>query len=1124
MVYSPITRNIFIWFLFLFAQFPCKGLSCFSTHFTEGTTQVHADTILANQYFNRAVQYSKLNQFDSAQAFFEQALNMYIEVEDWSGIVRTHNGLGYNFRDQGQFDRAMEHLGHALEMGLEKLGASHHEVALTYFHIGKVFRRKDSFDSSLHYYRKALDIDVNVLGPDHSWLGRIYLSMGMAIRGKFEYDSALVYMYKALQIWTKNHGDLSPNHGAVFTGLSIVYRAKQDYEQALKYANKSLDVRLKVLPPGHRSLAASYTALGNIHADRGNYDFALECYGNSLKIELETYGEMHPYVASDFLRIGIMHFDKHNFDWALDYYRKALQLKQQLFGSNSSQVARIYDRIGNAYRAKGEHSEALIYFQRSLDIKLEIFGPDHLYVADSYFLVGRNFRMKDSLQLALDYLEKGLTIREKLKGFANYSRASFYHELGHCYRELRAFDQAQKSYRKALKAYQEVYVDRHVYMANIYHAQGLSHLAQGDYNQALSYYEKAITNLGVDLEDGPDKISGEDVFFEHELLYILNDKALTLEKKYEKSNVLKDLQLASETFMLNLKLIDDIKRGFRLSKSKLNFAKDVHRTYEGAMRTGWQLYQLTGEKSLLHQLFTCAEKSKASGLREALNDMQAKRNAGIPNRLLMEERTLKADLSYYEAQIASYKLHSRTYDTMEVRAFQNRFFELSRRYDTLLNKLESEYPRYYRLKYNTDVASIPDVQKILPDPGAALIEYFVGTEAIYIFKITKTNTTVRRVPKPVDFHMLTTNLRQSLADYVGIKNAVIESYDLYSQSSHQLYELLLKEELAQNHDEISSLIIVPDETLGHIPFESLLTHKVPTETKISQINYQNLPYLLYQCNISYSYSATLMLENSRKAKPHAKNECLAFAPFDNRDKSDLAMSGMLVALRDMDMQSLPGASREVQELSKFVKGDFRFGPEAGENIFKQEAEHFRILHLAMHGISDDKNPSNSRLIFNTKRDGLEDNQLFAYELYNMTLNAEMVVLSACQTGSGQFQQGEGVMSLARAFMYAGSQSVLQTLWNTEDQSSASMMAYFYEGLSSGLDKASALRQAKLKYLESGEGHQTNPFYWAGFTIYGDMAPIELQGQRNYMLQVLIVLFAAFFIGWFFRYKARMHHV
>ena len=193
---------------------------------------------------------------------------------------------------------------------------------------------------------------------------------------------------------------------------------------------------------------------------------------------------------------------------------------------------------------------------------------------------------------------------------------------------------------------------------------------------------------------------------------------------------------------------------------------------------------------------------------------------------------------------------------------------------------------------------------------------------------------------------------------------------------------------------------------------------------------------------------------------------------------------------------LPGAKKEVEVLSREFDGAFFFGAAAHERNFKNQIGNYGILHLAMHGYADDENPDYSGLRFTEVRDTIEDDTLFTYELYNMAINAHLAVLSACETGFGKAQRGEGIMSLARGFQYAGVQSIIMSLWKTNDLSSSFIMNEFYEELVHGSAKDEALRKAKLKFLQQTDEIRANPAYWAAYSAMGDMRPLKLTKRKK----------------------------
>ncbi|MCZ6566308.1 MAG: CHAT domain-containing protein, partial [Gammaproteobacteria bacterium] len=190
------------------------------------------------------------------------------------------------------------------------------------------------------------------------------------------------------------------------------------------------------------------------------------------------------------------------------------------------------------------------------------------------------------------------------------------------------------------------------------------------------------------------------------------------------------------------------------------------------------------------------------------------------------------------------------------------------------------------------------------------------------------------------------------------------------------------------------------------------------------------------------------------------------------------------------------AEHEVEEITKIMHGTSYIRQQATEQRFKQEAGKAKIIHLATHANTDDENPMYSNFVFVPDTSAGEDGFLNTYELYNMQLNADLVVLSGCNTGYGKLYRGEGVMSLARGFMYAGCPRIVMSLWSVDDQSSAKIMNIFYKNLADGLTINDALRQAKLTYLRTTDKIKSNPFYWAGFVSIGETAPLILNSGLN----------------------------
>jgi CHAT domain-containing protein len=199
----------------------------------------------------------------------------------------------------------------------------------------------------------------------------------------------------------------------------------------------------------------------------------------------------------------------------------------------------------------------------------------------------------------------------------------------------------------------------------------------------------------------------------------------------------------------------------------------------------------------------------------------------------------------------------------------------------------------------------------------------------------------------------------------------------------------------------------------------------------------------------------------------------------------------------------------VRSIKNIIGGDLMLGMDASETTFKEIAYRYRVLHLAMHALIDDDDPLNTKLVFSEDSLEEQDGFLNVYEIYGLNLNAQMVVLSGCKSGTGMLQHGEGIMSLARAFFYCGVPNVIMTLWTVYDESGEMLMTRFYRDLVKGNTKETALRNAKLNFLETAEPIHQHPYFWSGFVIIGDNEAVFKPRAVKFLLIGLLFIIAIF---------------
>ena len=611
----------------------------------------------------------------------------------------------------------------------------------------------------------------------------------------------------------------------------------------------------------------------------------------------------------------------------------------------------------------------------------------------------------------------------------------------------------------------------------------------GKYEKALESFHQAFLNRVSGYRDSSmfSNPTIEEAANRQNVIGMLWFKGLILKDWYLEN---KDLSLA-EHALQTLSLADTLTQVLRHSLSRhddrVTLASVTNEVYKKAMATSFALYQDTGEQQYLERAFEFSEKAKSAVLHTSLMEKKARIFTDLPPGFLAHEADIKQEIDFYRSKII--RSQKKAGMSSAIDQWQNRLFVLNQSLDSLKQIMRNEHSDYYSMQFGNPTFSIADIQHRLTE-NQALIEYFEGDSAIYTFFITKKEAELFSTPR-------NPTLMASIAASQQLYTSLSYALEDMKQKSHDLYQSLLAQPLARSTAEINDLIIVPSPNLTRIPWELLLTNTQGT-------SFQDLSYLLKDYSCSYAYAASLIFGKSQEGTAVPGKKVLAFAP-SYPENSIAQLDNLKPVFRD-ELSALKWNGPEVSAIVKTLDGEQLLGQEATEKEFKAQAPNYPILHLAMHALVDHEESMNSKLFFTQDKDSLEDNMLHTFEIFNLKLNASLAVLSGCNTGIGTVQEGEGVMSLARAFAYAGVPSLVMSQWNVNDESTASLMTAFYQYLAAGDDKDVALRKAKLDFLADASEIQAHPFYWGGFMVLGDTSPIDQRhDQRWWWLMLVPVL-------------------
>ena len=913
------------------------------------------------------------------------------------------------------------------------------------------------------------------------------------------YDSAIAYFGKAGALYENEQN--WERRVRCYHRMGRSFREKGEFDQAMKYLDQALATGFKELGEQHAEVAAIYSTIGIVYRSKGDYARALDFANQALSIQLATLGENDPAVGSTYNRIANVYSEKNDLDQALAFREKALAIYIAAYGERSAEAASYYNNIGNDYLSRGDYDQALFFHKKSLEMKQAFQGKRHQVVAWSYDNLGQVYYKKSDYERARECYENALSIWRETTGAENLFPTMSYDHLVELNRSTGDYAQALAFSKKSLSIKQRILGEHHPSLAETYNLMGLVYHGQGDYATALDCYQSALrANVPAFTDSNPSVnplLAG--ILGEPQLLESLSGKARTLATRYaQKTKALRDLEMAAATYQHASQLIDQMRHGYKAEGSKLFLAEKATDIYDHAILTTLRLHQITQKEEHKTAAFLLAEKSKAGVMLEALSEAEAKRFAGIPDSLLEKEKQLRLDLAFYDNSLTEEQLKRADADSAKIAQWQDKVFGLKQVYDVLLQRFEKEYPDYYNLKYQIKTVSVPEVQQQLLDDRTALVEYFTGEDSIFIFAITKNDFTIETSAKDSLFALQIEQLRQGI---------IKQEFAPYTQAAFRLYKTLLAPMAIMLDGK--NLIIVPDGTLSAIPFETLLTRQV--EAKGNLQGYLNLPYLVNERAISYAYSATLLHQEQNRRPREARRDYLAFAP--------LFPEGLPAGTRGADFikenfahdssqttpatatrlrSFLPATRTEVTGIFDRFENSYGlferwFGNKSRVYLEREAKEEklkladlssYRFLHFATHGLINEKHPKLSGLIL-TQEDttSKEDGILHLGEIYNLHLNADLVVLSACETGLGQIAQGEGIIGLTRGFLYAGASNVLVSLWQVSDMTTSDLMVDFYDKLLAGMSKAEALAEAKRQMIRRDPGY-AKPYYWAPFILIG----------------------------------------
>lgn len=836
----------------------------------------------------------------------------------------------------------------------------------------------------------------------------------------------------------------------------------------------------------------------------GQHEYAKEVFEKTLELNNKAYGKQDIRYVKALLDLANAYMLLIRYNEAAGMYEEALNTVQKTLGMHSDEYLETLNESGFVYTRVQDWSKGVSMYKEGLKVIQRQQKKQTVYHAIILNNLGVCIKNTYNYNSAIDYYEKALVLLKNSPELAISVAANL--------AEVYALVGRQEEARNILAMYsplaKKIMTSKNLSFARIWMQYGVAYTALKDFDAAKAAFTDAfvVNSLSFkSITSIPDQ--AEDLMFKNDFLATCGQAGIMMytiemyKQLYESTGDINALKDGYKVVKAMTKYGEKLMGSYLSEANKLIlFRLGAAILFDRSIYYAYELYQHTQDENYIKDAFFYAERSKSTLLVNALRSKESQALLNLPATILQQEKAYKAQLKELQkSQIEAVSFKERNQIQQDIN-------DLNIQIEQFKESLQKDYPNYYEHRYSINLSELEDVQHFLAKEDKVLIEYALGLEFHYAFVVTQNS--LEMLPISLDateFKTQTLNLRKALTDYHFITKNTSQADSLFRQASRYFYTTFL-DPLLDRTQKGQHLIIVPDQSLGHLPFETFLT-----EEPKKFLKYADYPYLIKNYPISYSYSATILLGQERRQQNRSipKRGVLAFAaeyPKVSPNSFSHQRGGNIGVLRE-GLQPLPGAKEEVKLMEQYLFGEFHNGLTASEENFKKHASDYGIIHLAMHGVLDNKNPILSSLVFSEDSSAVEDNFLRAYEIAQLDLNADLVVLSACETGYGKFQQGEGVMSLAHSFSYAGASSILMSLWQVNDFSTSKIMKNFYTNIAKGWTKEKALRQAKLDYLEqTPQSIGSHPAFWAAFVQTGDVEALELVAKTGKTFKQMELIF------------------
>ncbi|MEQ8383717.1 MAG: tetratricopeptide repeat protein [Coleofasciculus sp. A1-SPW-01] len=946
--------------------------------------------------------------------------------------------------EQGKYDEAIPLAKRALAIRQQVLGQEHLDVADSLNNLAFLYKSQGRYSEAEPLYQQALHMRKKLLGDEHPDVAQSLNNLALLYESQGRYGEAELLYQQALDMWKKLLGDEHPYVAFSLNNLALLYESQGRYGEAELLYQQALQMKKKLLGDEHPSVATSLNNLAFLYQSQGRYGEAEPLYQQALQMTKKLLGDEHPSVATSLNNLAGLYQSQGRYGEAEPLYQQALDMWKKLLGDEHPDVATSLNNLALLYVRQGRLKEAEPLYQQALQMTKKLLGDEHPYVAFSLNNLASLYSSQGRLKEAEPLFQQALQMRKKLLGNEHPDVATSLNNLAILYERQGRLKEAEPLYQQALQMFKKLLGNEHPDVASSLNNLAILYWTQNNTTDALNFLEQGL--------------------------------------EVEEKGLERNLIAGSD-------------------QDKQKYIATISQTTDAAISL--HLNELPKNKQAAHLALTTILRRKGRILDFFANNQQLLRR-----NLDSDSQTLLDELSTTRSQLANLIYHQPP--NLSAQDYRNQLSSLSDKADNLEDQL---YRRNQEFRQANQPITIEAIQNLIPE-NAALVElvqykpYNPPSEnreeswgkpryAAYILP-------AQGEVQAIDLG----EVEQIESTLYPFRLALRDSttpIDQLKQTARRVEQQLMQP-VRERLGSTKTILLSPDGSLNLIPFEAL-------------VDEQNR-YLVENYSFTYLTSGRDLLRLSSEwedSEPpilmgaplfDTAGEMTAMQPSDN-SLSSRAIRGLNPA--EWGLPHLPGTAEEVKAIASLFNVEPFLGKQATEGRIKQ-VNRPHVLHIATHGFFETvlKDSASKEILSENPlllsglvlagvklgQSGGEDGVLTALEATGLDLwGTQLVVLSACDTGNGDITTGEGIYGLRRAFVIAGAESQLISLWKVDDLATKDLMIEYYQRLKTNPEGRSiALQQIKRQMLKDSK--YQHPYYWASFIFSGNWRPMEFPATSH----------------------------